>query len=100
MKVGKWAQAVLPSATIAVTTRALELKDQGINVIGFGAGAPDFDTSDYIKAAALDALKAGQTKYTAAAGIIELRKAIADKLQTKCRHQLRTKLPFFLSHGL
>jgi len=81
MKVSKRAQEVPPSATIAVTTRALELKAQGIDVIGFGAGAPDFDTPDYIKAAAVDALKAGKTKYTAAAGIIELRTAIAAKLQ-------------------
>jgi len=81
MKTSKRAQQVPPSATIAVTTRALELKAQGIDVIGFGAGAPDFDTPDYIKAAAVDALKAGKTKYTAAAGIIELRTAIAAKLQ-------------------
>ncbi|MHC4656225.1 MAG: pyridoxal phosphate-dependent aminotransferase [Planctomycetota bacterium] len=81
MKVSKRAQAVPPSATIAVTTRALELKAQGVDVVGFGAGAPDFDTPDYIKAAAVDALKAGKTKYTAAAGIIELRTAIAAKLQ-------------------
>jgi len=81
MKVSKRAQAVPPSATLAVSARALELKAQGIDVIGFGAGAPDFDTPDYIKAAAVDALKAGKTKYTAAAGIIELRTAIAAKLQ-------------------
>jgi len=81
MKISKRAQDVPPSATIAVTVRALELKAQGIDVIGFGAGAPDFDTPDYIKDAAVDALKAGKTKYTAAAGIIELRTAIADKLE-------------------
>ena len=81
MKVSKRAQAVPPSATIAVTTRALELKAQGIDVIGFGAGEPDFDTPDYIKEAATASLKAGKTKYTAAAGIIELRTAIAAKLQ-------------------
>ncbi len=80
MKISKRAQDVPPSATIAVTTRAQELKAQGIDVVGFGAGAPDFDTPDYIKEAAIEALKAGQTKYTAAAGIIELRKAIAEKL--------------------
>jgi len=80
MKISKRAQDVPPSATIAVTTRAQELKAQGVDVVGFGAGAPDFDTPDYIKEAAIEALKAGQTKYTAAAGIIELRKAIADKL--------------------
>jgi aspartate aminotransferase len=81
MKTSKRAQQVPPSATIAVTTRALELKAQGIDVVGFGAGAPDFDTPEYIKEAAVASLKAGQTKYTAAAGIIELRKAIAAKLQ-------------------
>jgi aspartate aminotransferase len=81
MKISKRAQDVPPSATIAVTTRALELKAQGVDVVGFGAGAPDFDTPNYIKEAAIEALKAGQTKYTAAAGIIELRKAIADKLE-------------------
>ncbi|MHC4640299.1 MAG: pyridoxal phosphate-dependent aminotransferase [Planctomycetota bacterium] len=81
MKTSKRAQEVPPSATIAVTTRALELKAQGVDVVGFGAGAPDFDTPEYIKEAAIASLKAGQTKYTAAAGIIELRKAIADKLE-------------------
>ena len=81
MKVSKRAQQVPPSATIAVTSRAMELKAQGIDVVGFGAGAPDFDTPDYIKNAAVEALKAGKTKYTPAAGIIELRTAIAEKLK-------------------
>lgn len=80
MNISKRAQAVPPSATLAVSARAQELKAQGMDVIGFGAGAPDFDTPDYIKEAAVDALKAGKTKYTAAAGIIELRTAIAEKL--------------------
>lgn len=81
MKVSKRAQEVPPSATFAVTARAQELKAQGVDVVGFGAGAPDFDTPDYIKDAAIEALKAGKTKYTAAAGIVELRTAIADKLK-------------------
>jgi aspartate aminotransferase len=81
MKVSKRAQEVPPSATIAVTARAQELKAEGIDVVGFGAGAPDFDTPDYIKEAAIEALKAGKTKYTAASGIIELRRAIAEKLK-------------------
>jgi aspartate aminotransferase len=80
MKVSKRAQAVAPSATLAVTARAKELKAQGVNVIGFGAGEPDFDTPEYIKEAAIAALKAGKTKYTPAEGTIELRKAIAEKL--------------------
>jgi aspartate aminotransferase len=81
MKVSKRAQAVPPSATIAVTSRAKELKAQGVDVLSFGAGEPDFDTPDFIKDSAINALKAGQTKYTAAAGIPELKKAIAKKLK-------------------
>ena len=81
MKISKRAQNVPPSATIAVTARAQELKAQGVDVVGFGAGAPDFDTPDYIKEAAIKALKAGKTKYTAAAGIVELRTIIAKKLK-------------------
>jgi len=81
MKISQRAQSVPPSATIAVTARAKELKAQGVDVVGFGAGEPDFDTPEYIKEAAIKSLKAGQTKYTAAAGIPELRKAIAEKLQ-------------------
>jgi len=81
MKVSKRAQAVPPSATLAVSARAKELKAQGVDVVGFGAGAPDFDTPDYIKDAAIKSLKAGQTKYTAASGIVELRAAIAAKLE-------------------
>jgi len=81
MKISKRAQSVPASATIAVTSRAQELKAQGVDVVGFGAGAPDFDTPKYIKDAAIEALKAGKTKYTSAAGIVELRTAIADKLR-------------------
>jgi aspartate aminotransferase len=81
MKISKRAQAVAASATIAVTARAKQLKAQGVDVVGFGAGEPDFDTPDYIKDAAISAIKAGKTKYTPAAGIIELRTAIAEKLR-------------------
>ena len=81
MKISQRAQSVPPSMTIAVTARAKELKSQGVDIVGFGAGEPDFDTPQYIKDAAVEAIKAGQTKYTAVAGIPELRKAIADKLK-------------------
>jgi len=81
MKVSKRAQEVPPSATLAVSARAKQLKAKGVDVIGFGAGEPDFDTPDYIKGAAIKAMKAGKTKYTAAAGIIELRTIIAEKLR-------------------
>ncbi len=79
MKVSKRALAIAPSATLAVTARAIEMKAKGINVIGFGAGEPDFDTPEYIKQAAIKALAAGKTKYTNSAGTIELRKAISEK---------------------
>jgi len=80
MKVSKRAQAVPPSATMAVDAKAKELKAKGVDVVGFGVGEPDFDTPQYIKDAAIAALKAGKTKYTATPGIPELRKAIAEKL--------------------
>ena len=81
MKVSQRAQRVAPSATLAVTNRAKELKAQGKDVVGFGAGEPDFDTPDYIKEAAIKALKEGKTKYTPASGIPELKAAIARKLE-------------------
>ena len=70
---------VKPSPTIAVTTLAAELRAQGRDVIGLGAGEPDFDTPDNIKAAAKAAIDAGKTKYTAPDGIPELKQAIVDK---------------------
>lgn len=72
---------VKPSATIAVTTKARELKAAGRDVIGLGAGEPDFDTPDNIKAAAIDAINRGETKYTAVDGIPELKQAIVDKFK-------------------
>jgi aspartate aminotransferase len=70
---------VKPSPTIAVTTKAAELKAAGRDVIGLGAGEPDFDTPDNIKQAAIAAIQAGKTKYTAVDGTPELKKAIAAK---------------------
>jgi aspartate aminotransferase len=70
---------VKPSATLAVTAQARELKRQGRDVIGLGAGEPDFDTPDNIKAAAIDAINRGETKYTDADGMPELKAAIAAK---------------------
>ncbi|MDD5328185.1 MAG: pyridoxal phosphate-dependent aminotransferase [Phycisphaerae bacterium] len=81
MRVSQRAQNVPPSATLAVTSRAKEMKAQGVDVVGFGAGEPDFDTPDFIKKAAIKALEAGRTKYTAESGLIELRTAIAAKLE-------------------
>ena len=72
---------IQPSPTIAVTQKARELKAAGHDVIGLGAGEPDFDTPDNIKDAAIAAIKRGETKYTAVEGIPELRKAIAAKFK-------------------
>ena len=70
-----------PSSTLAVQARARELRAQGVDVISFGAGEPDFDTPERIKQAAVEALRRGQTKYTEVAGIPELRAAICAKLR-------------------
>jgi len=72
---------VKPSPTIAVTTKAAELKAAGRDIIGLGAGEPDFDTPQNIKDAAVAAIAAGKTKYTAPDGIIELKKAICAKFK-------------------
>ncbi|MEM9206512.1 MAG: pyridoxal phosphate-dependent aminotransferase [Pseudomonadota bacterium] len=72
---------VKPSATIAVSTKARDLKAAGRDVIGLGAGEPDFDTPENIKQAAIDAIKRGESKYTAVPGITELREAIAAKFK-------------------
>lgn len=72
---------VKPSATIAVTEKARELKAAGRDVIGLGAGEPDFDTPDHVKQAAIDAIRAGKTKYTKVDGIPELKEAIAAKFK-------------------
>ena len=72
---------VKPSATIAVTNKARELKAAGRDVIGLGAGEPDFDTPDNIKEAAIKAIRDGKTKYTAVDGIPELKAAIVAKFK-------------------
>ena len=71
---------VSESITLAVSAKAAALKKAGVDVVGFGAGEPDFDTPEHIKKAAIDALEAGFTKYTPSAGNPELRQAIAEKL--------------------
>ncbi|KAB0679778.1 pyridoxal phosphate-dependent aminotransferase [Aureimonas leprariae] len=72
---------VKPSATIAVTQKARELKAKGRDVIGLGAGEPDFDTPDNIKQAAIEAIERGETKYTPISGIPQLREAISAKFK-------------------
>ena len=72
---------VKPSPTLAVTAKAAELKAAGKDVIGLGAGEPDFDTPEHVKNAAIEAIKRGETKYTAVAGTPALKKAIIDKFK-------------------
>lgn len=81
MDISARAAQLSPSLTLAIDAKAKAMKAEGIDVCGFGAGEPDFDTPDHIKNAAIEALQAGFTKYTPSAGIPELRQAIAEKLQ-------------------
>ena len=81
MNLNKRIKAVTPSVTLAIAAQAKKMKSEGIPVIGFGAGEPDFDTPDYIKDAAIKAINEGFTRYTPASGTEELKQAICDKLQ-------------------
>ncbi|KAB2842346.1 pyridoxal phosphate-dependent aminotransferase [bacterium] len=81
MKLAQRIQKVKPSPTLAIDTKAKAMKAEGIDVVGFGAGEPDFDTPEHIKQAAIAALKAGKTKYTPVGGVNELKDAIIAKLQ-------------------
>jgi aspartate aminotransferase len=77
--VARTLERVKPSPTMAITSKARQMKAAGLDVIGLGAGEPDFDTPDNIKQAAIEAIQRGETKYTAVDGIPELKKAIAAK---------------------
>ncbi len=81
MELSKRATAIAESMTLAIDAKAKKMHSQGIAVIGFGAGEPDFDTPVYIRDAAKEALDAGYTRYTPAAGTLALRQAICDKLE-------------------
>ncbi|MCU9599827.1 pyridoxal phosphate-dependent aminotransferase [Pallidibacillus thermolactis] len=80
MDLAERTKTLTPSATLAITAKAKELKAQGVDVIGLGAGEPDFNTPDHIIEAAYHALLEGKTKYTATGGLEELKQAIIDKL--------------------
>ncbi|QSQ26850.1 pyridoxal phosphate-dependent aminotransferase [Pyxidicoccus parkwayensis] len=81
MKLARRLQAIKPSPTLALNSRAKALAAQGVDVVVLAAGEPDFDTPDYVKQAAVDAIRAGFTKYTATNGIPELREAVCRKLE-------------------
>lgn len=82
LELSKKALAVKPSSTLAITARAKELKGQGIDVVGFGAGEPDFNTPDNINEAAIKAIHNGFTKYTPASGTEELKQAVCKKFES------------------
>ena len=79
MEIASRLKELTPSLTLAIDSKAKAMKAEGIDVCGFGAGEPDMDTPEHIKAAAITALQNGQTKYTPSSGILELRKAISEK---------------------
>ncbi len=79
MQLATRATSLSPSITLSIDSKAKAMRAEGIDVCGFAAGEPDFDTPDHIKAAAIEALQSGFTKYTPSSGTPELRQAIADK---------------------
>lgn len=81
MMLSKKAMEISPSLTLAITAKAKKMKAEGIDVIGFGAGEPDFNTPKNIQQAAIKAIEAGQTRYTATSGIIELKEAVVNKFK-------------------
>lgn len=83
MILSKKAQQISASITLAITAKAKKMKEEGIDVIGFGAGEPDFNTPVNIQQAAINAIQNGMTRYTAASGIAELKSAIVDKLKNE-----------------
>jgi len=89
IRISARARAVKPSPTLALAAKAKARRAAGEDVVGFGAGEPDFDTPQFIKDAAVRALSLGYTKYTATAGIVELREAICQKLRRDAGFEYR-----------
>lgn len=81
LSLSRKAASVKPSSTLAITAKAKALKAEGIDIVGFGAGEPDYNTPDNINEAAIRAIKEGFTKYTPASGTVELKKAVSDKFR-------------------
>lgn len=81
MELSKRAMSIKASTTMAISSKAAEMKASGLDVVSFGAGEPDFNTPAHIGQASIDAIKNGQTRYTAAAGLPELRQAVCGKLK-------------------
>ena len=80
MNISKRVMGIAPSVTLEIDAQAKKLKADGLDVVGFGAGEPDFNTPRHVVAAAVKAMEEGKTRYTPASGTLELRRAICDKL--------------------
>jgi aspartate aminotransferase len=83
IKLSARAASIQPSSTLAISAKAKQMKAEGIDVVGFGAGEPDFDTPDNIREAGIEAIRSGKTKYTPASGILELKRAVAEKFESE-----------------
>ncbi|MBU4305842.1 MAG: aminotransferase class I/II-fold pyridoxal phosphate-dependent enzyme [Candidatus Omnitrophica bacterium] len=81
MKLASRVRSLISSPTLAITSKATQLKKNGVDVVSFGAGEPDFDTPQYIKDSAIKAIQEGATKYTPSTGTPQLKQAIAEKLR-------------------
>ena len=81
LQISNKAKAISPSPTLAIDSKFKQMKKQGIPVVGFGAGEPDFNTPDHVKAAGIRAIENNFTRYTPASGTLELKQAICDKVQ-------------------
>ena len=81
MMLSQKAMEISPSLTLAISAKAKKMRSEGLDVIGFGVGEPDFDTPKHIKDAGIKAIEAGHTKYTPASGTIELKQAIVEKFK-------------------
>ena len=81
LHISQKASSISPSATLTIDAKFKSMKAEGIDVVGFGAGEPDFDTPQHIKDAAIKAINDGFTKYTPASGMLELKKAICEKFK-------------------
>jgi aspartate aminotransferase len=82
MELSRKAKQIAPSVTLAITAKAKKLKEEGIDVVSFGAGEPDFNTPENIQEVAIEAIKKGLTRYTPASGILQLKEALCEKFKT------------------
>lgn len=83
MELSRKGMQITASVTLAITAKAKKLKEEGVDVVSFGAGEPDFNTPENIQEVAINAIKKGLTRYTPAAGILDLKEAVCEKLRVE-----------------